>query len=90
VKSVPVEAVDGLEEVVRRWIAEMPLHILRLEPGDALAIQCHRRITKEQAEMITAQVQGVLGKEIPVLLFPPDFEPSHVVRSASNQEGSPK
>lgn len=78
--TIPVESVEGLEEIVRRWIEETPIRVLRLEPGDALVVQAKRLISVEQAEHIERTIRARIP-DVPVLIFPPDLELSHVVRT---------
>lgn len=67
------QMVDGLELRAVPF-EELEVRILRLEPGDVLAVRTLRRITREQADAIVAGVRASLGPDFPVLVLPPELE----------------
>jgi hypothetical protein len=47
--------------------------ILRLEPGDRIAIKSQRHLTVEQAEMLKRQLEAV-WPGFPVVVLPPELD----------------
>jgi hypothetical protein len=64
------------------------IDVLRLEPGDILALRANRRITMEQADHMRKLVLDEVGDGYPILIFPPDIE-LMVVRYPLTDEVTP-